>query len=158
MTEHEHQRELFSWANTVSLHGWEVANEWMNTHPVTMKRLRLKDFVTGRGKEREPCSMLRWLHAIPNGGSRGGDARGRRIQGARMKAEGVKAGVPDIFLPLPLRGFNGLYIELKKVQKGKLSNEQNTFEQHCKDYGYLWVCCRGYLEAVNLLVWYCGKG
>lgn len=44
------------------------------------------------------------LHAIPNGGARpaivGKDGRRFSVSAARMKAEGVKAGVPDVCLPV----------------------------------------------------------
>ena len=50
---------------------------------------------------------LALLFAIPNGGK-------RHIAVARkLKAEGVKAGVPDICLPVGRGGWNALYIELK---------------------------------------------
>lgn len=52
---------------------------------------------------------LRLMFAIPNGGAR--DA----ITGAMLKAEGVKPGVPDIFLPVPVNGFHGLFVEMKTL-------------------------------------------
>ena len=50
---------------------------------------------------------LRLLYHIPNGGKRD------KVTAARLKAAGVKAGVPDICLPVPAGGCNGLYIEMK---------------------------------------------
>lgn len=50
---------------------------------------------------------LRWLFAIPNGGSR--DIR----EAVRLKRQGVKAGVSDMFLPIPNSMYHGLFIELK---------------------------------------------
>ena len=45
------------------------------------------------------CKDLGMMYAIPNGGK-------RHIAVARkLKAEGVKAGVPDIFLAVPVEGF-----------------------------------------------------
>ena len=44
---------------------------------------------------------LQLMFAIPNGGTRGDDKKSRTIRGGKLKAEGVKAGVPDIFLPVP---------------------------------------------------------
>ena len=43
---------------------------------------------------------LELLHAIPNGGDR--DVR----VATKLKAEGVKAGVPDLLLPVPASGFH----------------------------------------------------
>ena len=44
----------------------------------------------------EPIPACRWLHAIPNGGNRSA------VTGARLKAEGVKRGIPDLFLPFTI--------------------------------------------------------
>lgn len=115
----------------------------------------------------KPVPELAWYHAIPNGGSRGDTARSRAIEGGRMKAEGVKPGVLDTFWPLarfgkPGNTYCGLYIELKKpaLKNAKnelagLSDEQKAFGQFCIDQGY---CCRvayTWLEAVEILEWYC---
>ena len=51
-------------------------------------------------------------------------------QARRAKDIGVKAGFPDINLPIPRGGYAGLYIELK-TDKGKLSPEQK------KNYGFV---------------------
>ena len=47
------------------------------------------------------------LNASMNAGKRG------RATASRAKAEGMKAGVPDICLPVPRGPWHGLYIELK---------------------------------------------
>ena len=46
---------------------------------------------------------LKWLHAIPNGGLRD------KITSGKLKAEGVKPGVSDLFLPVKRGCFSGLY-------------------------------------------------
>lgn len=45
--------------------------------------------------------------AIPNGGKR------NVIVAQKMKAEGVRAGIPDLCLPVMRGGYGGMYIELK---------------------------------------------
>lgn len=70
------------------------------------------------------------VHAIPNGGGRS------TRQGSMLKAEGVKGGVPDVFVPLPRAGFHGLYIEFKKAG-GSPSEEQRHFIRA--------LCARGFL-------------
>lgn len=52
----------------------------------------------------ENLPELKLMHAIPNGGKR--DIR----VALKLKEEGVKPGVPDIFLPLSRGGKHGLYI------------------------------------------------
>ena len=45
---------------------------------------------------------LKLLYHVPNGGSR------NKAEAGRFKAEGVKAGVPDLCLPVPRGEFHGL--------------------------------------------------
>lgn len=78
--------------------------------------------------------QLRWLHAIPNGGHRGG------ATGARLKREGVKPGVPDLFLPVPRNGYCGLYIEMK-VKPNKPTLAQAEWIDAMNEFGYsAWIC------------------
>jgi hypothetical protein len=48
---------------------------------------------------------LKWMYHVPNGGHR------NKATAARLKAAGVKAGVPDVVLPAPKGIYHGLYIE-----------------------------------------------
>lgn len=75
---------------------------------------RWADFAVGTTPE------LKLLHHIPNGGSR------NKAEAAHLKRQGVKAGVPDIFLPVARGGYHGLYIELK-FGKNKTSKNQDKW-------------------------------
>lgn len=106
---------------------------------------------------------LRWLHAIPNGGTRGDDPKSRAIRGAKLKAEGVKAGIPDIFLPVPrqystldgLYWYHGLYIEMKKPGEIKrTSDEQKEFGNYAIEHGYGWVVCDNWEFARDVIIQY----
>ena len=83
---------------------------------------------------------LRLLHAIPNGGHR------NKITAAKLKAEGVKPGVPDICLPVARGEYHGLYIELK-TRKGKLSPRQQTWLADLNNEGFKSLICRGWVAA-----------
>lgn len=68
--------------------------------------------------------LIDLIYHVPNGGSRGADARSAKITGAMMNALGVKKGTPDLCLPIPFQGYGALYIEMKKPKDGALSKDQ----------------------------------
>ncbi len=90
---------------------------------------------------------LKLMFAIPNGGSR------NKIEGKRLKQQGVKAGVPDIFLPVAKNGYHGLFLELK-VEKNKLSKKQADWIKELKKQGYKAVVVYGFDEAMKVLTEY----
>ena len=88
---------------------------------------------------------LRLLFHIPNGGSRG------KVEAAHFKAEGVKAGVPDLFLPVARGPYHGLFIEMKRQKGGKVSDAQKAWISALIDQGYLAVVCYGWKDAAELI-------
>lgn len=87
-----------------------------------------------------------YLFAIPNGGKRG------KIEAARFKGLGVRAGVSDLFFSFPSPGVpqkHGLYIEMKAPKPhGKApSSKQATFSELMRQAGYEAVTCYGWDEA-----------
>lgn len=89
---------------------------------------------------------LELLHHIPNGGYR------QKATAARMKAEGVKAGVPDLCLPVPAHGFHGLYIEMKKRDHSNgLSRLQRDWIENLRDQGYKAEVAFGADEAIKII-------
>lgn len=92
---------------------------------------------------------LRWLHAIPNGGARG------KAQAGKLKAEGVRAGVADYFLPVARQGFHGLYIELKSMT-GSTSREQKDFLADMRSEGYRAEVAKGWEQAWAIVRDYLG--
>ena len=87
---------------------------------------------------------LKLLHHIPNGGKR--DVR----TAANLKKEGVKAGVPDMCLPVARGQYHGLYIELK-VGKNKPSIKQKEWIEALKEQGYKVEVCYGWIEAREVI-------
>jgi len=94
---------------------------------------------------------LSLLHSIPNGGKR------NIREAARLKKEGAKAGVSDIFLPVARGCRHGLYIEMK-VKGGKLSPSQEEWIDGVTKQGYLAVVCFGWVEAKDVIEGYLGEG
>ena len=87
-----------------------------------------------------PC--LRLMYHVPNGGHRSAAVAGK------LKAEGVKAGVPDICLPSARGGYHGLYIELK-AGKNTATKEQKEWLSALSEEGYKAVVCRGWVNAAE---------
>ena len=88
---------------------------------------------------------LELCHHIPNGGSR------NRVEAARLKAQGVKAGIPDIFLPVPKGGYHGLYIEMKRQHGGTLSDDQKDKIPKLRSQGYRVEVCKGFQNAADVV-------
>lgn len=94
--------------------------------------------------------VLQLMFAIPNGIHTTGWA------GLRAKREGVKAGVPDIFVPVPRRGFHGLFIEMKRAKGGTTGDNQEAWIAALRIQGYQCEVCHGWAEAKDVLVNYLG--
>jgi len=89
------------------------------------------------------------IFAIPNGMWIPG-LTGRRLFSyiAKMKAEGMTKGIPDMFIPLPNKHHAGLFLELK-IKGGKLSPEQKEWLRILSENGYKAICCYGAEEAIK---------
>jgi len=79
------------------------------------------------------------MHATPNGGKR------QRLTAVLLKAEGVKKGVPDVFLPVPRGGYHGWWCEFK-FNDGRPSPEQEAWITFLRAQGY-YVCVYWSAEA-----------
>jgi len=95
----------------------------------------------------EEAPDLRWLFAIPNGGARS------KATAGKLKAEGVRPGVPDLMLPVARGGYHGLYIEMKAVG-GRTSDEQKAWIAGLRENGYRVEVCVGADAAWRVLCEY----
>jgi hypothetical protein len=96
-------------------------------------------------RAQEPCLDL--LHHLANG-----KPRSKAVAG-QLKALGVKAGMPDLFLPVARQGAHGLYLELK-TRTGKLSPVQRALHVCLQEEGYAVDVCKGWVAAARTLCWY----
>ena len=97
------------------------------------------------------CDLMRIpCFAIPNGGSR------NRIEAARMQASGVKAGVPDLCIPVPSGEYHSLYIEMK-YGRNKTSPMQDEWIERLRKLGHKVCVCYGANEAIDEIEKYFGK-
>ena len=108
-------------------------------------------------EENEQVTLFRWasyaqmqneelklMYHIPNEGKRS------VAMGARLKAEGLKAGVPDVCLPTAHGGYIGLYIEMK-VKPNKPTELQKQWLRDLRKAGHMTAVCYTWEEAKNLI-------
>lgn len=84
---------------------------------------------------------------VPNGGHR------VKAVAAKLKAQGVKAGIPDLVLTMARGGYFGLYIEFKAKPPfdAAVSPSQDACIQALLDQGYLAIVCRGSIDAMEAI-------
>ena len=92
---------------------------------------------------------LELIYAIPNGGKRG------KAQAAKLKNEGLKAGMPDLHLPVARQGFHGCYIEMKS-KTGTAEKHQRELHTKLRDHGNRVEVCQGFEAAKAVLLDYLG--
>jgi hypothetical protein len=107
----------------------------------------------------EQCALFRWaayqahsyampelalMFAIPNGGLRS------KATAGKLKAEGVKAGVPDICLPVANGKYHGLFIELK-AGRNKPTQLQVAWHVNLSAKGYRVAVCWGWEAARDVI-------
>lgn len=90
-------------------------------------------------------------YAIPNGGGRS------KAQAGKLKAEGVRPGVSDIFVSLPRGRYHGCYIEMKS-EEGYASKEQKSWIADSLRLGYYGAVCRGQRAAFEIWKTYVDGG
>ena len=94
--------------------------------------------------------ISRLLFAIPNGGKR------NVITAVKLKAEGVRAGVADLFLAFTNEQFAGLFIEMK-IGKNKQTQAQWEFKEMVRMRGYAYVVCYTLDEFMEAITHYLSK-
>lgn len=108
-------------------------------------------------EESEQIALFRWaefamnqypelelMYHIPNEGKRS------KITGARLKAAGLKSGVPDICLPVTRGGYIGLYIEMK-AGKNKPTDNQEKWLNALTREGNFTAVCYGWEQAKEVI-------
>lgn len=141
---------------------------------VTGKKIKPEDLAKSGSEDGEQAALfcwaasmceqypqLKWLHAIPNGGSR------HVAEATKMVAAGLRKGVLDIFLPVVqtrligpyVSNWHGLYIEMKiekrrKEKNGGLTDEQIEFIKYAENAGYCCKVCYSWIEAKDAILNY----
>ena len=87
---------------------------------------------------------LDMLYHIPNGGYR------NKREAANLKRQGVRAGVPDLCLPVARGNYHGLYIELK-YGTNTVTENQREWLNRLQAQGYAVAICYGWEQAKHVL-------
>jgi len=92
---------------------------------------------------------LALLHATPMGGHR------HPAVGALLKAEGCKAGYPDVSLPIARGRWHSLHLELKRADHSNgPTPEQLLWIERLREYGNFTAVAYGAQDAINTIMAY----
>jgi hypothetical protein len=111
------------------------------TQAMVMQWARLAAFNGGKVSD--------YLHHSPNGGKR------NLREAVRLKAQGVLAGMPDLFLFVARHGYFGLFIEMKSPT-GTTSTNQKEVMRRLSEQGYKCVVCKSFESAQKEIKEYLG--
>ena len=114
-------------------------NQWEAAEQTAL--FRWAGFMSGQFPE------IEMLYHIPNGGSR------NKIEAAHLKQQGVKAGVPDLCLPVARGEYHGLYIELK-YGKNKPTENQKRWINLLRSQNYKAEVAYGWEETSKIILEY----
>jgi len=91
--------------------------------------------------------LLRFIFHVPNGGF-------RHISTAvKLKRSGVRPGIPDVLILVPMQGYHGCAIEMK-AGKNKTTPEQKRWLEDLKNFGYSTHVCYSWIEAARVICEY----
>jgi hypothetical protein len=128
----------------------DAAAQWLAQHPHKAseheEQVALFEWAA---REEANHPELAQLFAVPNGGKR------HPAVAAQLKAEGTKAGVPDVLLDVARGKFHGLRIEMKRTDRSNgPTPEQKEWIARYRHYGYSAVVCYGAQDAINVITAY----
>lgn len=85
--------------------------------------------------------------AVPNGAMLAGSASQRARYMAFLKRQGLKKGVSDIFVAIPMGRFHGVFLEMKRDRHSRVSEEQRAWIELMTLAGYYARKVLGFDEA-----------
>jgi len=111
-------------------------------------------------EHQEQCRVIAWCDAhpiaktifsIPNGSHKS------PAMAAKFKREGLRPGVPDLFLPVAIKPNHGLFIEMKRVKGSRATLEQVQWASLLVIRGYDYQLCYGADDAIDAIKKYLGE-
>jgi len=89
--------------------------------------------------------IAKHIFSIPNGANKS------FASAAKFKREGLRSGIPDLFLPVARKGFHGLFIEMKRRRFANVTFQQGAWQAALVHQGYHCVICYGADEAIAVI-------
>lgn len=99
-------------------------------------------------------SLWDYAFATVNGAQLAGNGEQRARAMASLKKQGLKVGVSDIVIALPLDGFHGAFIEVKRDKKSKPTQEQKDWVALMQLTGYYAKITYGFDETRDAILDY----
>lgn len=118
------------------------------TGPTRTERVEQADVITWANEATRQWPFLAYLFAVPNAAKRSKATIGTAL------STGLKAGVPDLLLPVPNRWANGLAIEMK-VKGRSTSENQDRWINALRAFRWNVAVCYSAAEAIEVLRVYC---
>lgn len=133
-----------AWRNASESEKARILKRVTKRRPVQREHFEQVELFAWSRREVRRVPELNLLFAIPNAGKR------TKSAGGKLKAEGMRAGVPDLCLPVPRGKYHGLYIELK-VEGGRPTESQKQWLNDLAAQGYCACLCVGWEEAKSTI-------
>lgn len=119
--------------------------EYLDASPVPTESVEQQRLIQWAKRNEGAHPELEMLYHIPNEGKRS------RKTGARLKAEGLRSGVPDLCLPVARCGCHALYIELKRMRGGRPTQDQLDWIDLLTKQGNMAMVCCGWEQAAEVI-------
>jgi hypothetical protein len=119
--------------------------------PETSEQSTVIDWARNWGSKLDGIDML---HSVPNGAVLGNPNYNPFALIGKLKREGLKNGVGDLFLACARQGFHGYYLEAKRRKGGKQSDDQISWMIRCREEGYKYDVFETAAEGIALLTAY----
>ncbi len=132
------------YTDLTALEGIKRADKGKTNKPKTTEAQEQKSLIEWAKWQEKKYPELKLLYHCPNGGTR------NKMEAANLKRQGVKAGVPDLFLPVPRGNSHGLFLEMK-VGRNKCTDNQKKWIRALMEQGYEVKVCYSCEEAIQVI-------
>lgn len=132
------------YADNTAMEGIKRADKGNPVKPKTTEADEQKALMQWAKWQEGRYPELKLLYHCPNGGTR------NKLEAANLKRQGVKAGVPDLFLPVPRNNKHGLFLEMK-VGRNKCTDNQKKWIRALMEQNYEVKICYSCEEAIQII-------